>query len=312
MESCHVCGVQHNTSPCDKCNVFRSCQTHMKSHLVDDKCSAFKVDQNKESGRYFVATRKIRKGEIILSDQAAVVGPMYTKCRISCLNCLKTTNLQPCSKCSWPVCSQECENGFFHLHECSILSNAQCKPNVSFDQESFHLYPCITPLRLLLLRETDPDAWRVLDTFMDHNDDRENKDNQAWKLHELLVRNFIQKYLKLDFSDNEIKRCIGIIRTNTVKLDSKEDKGDGVAIFPTYSFANHSCICNTYTKKRDNRLELIAVDDINEGDQIWTRYTTPQIGSYQRVMDIQKTWHFVCKCPRCLDPSELGYYSTKA
>ena len=210
------------------------------------------------------------------------------------------------------VCSQECENGFFHLHECSILSNAQCKPNVSFDQESFHLYPCITPLRLLLLRETDPDAWRVLDTFMDHNDDRENKDNQAWKLHELLVRNFIQKYLKLDFSDNEIKRCIGIIRTNTVKLDSKEDKGDGVAIFPTYSFANHSCICNTYTKKRDNRLELIAVDDINEGDQIWTRYTTPQIGSYQRVMDIQKTWHFVCKCPRCLDPSELGYYSTKA
>ena len=209
----------------------------------------------------------------------------------------------------FPVCSLQCEKGLFHRHECSVLSQAQCEPNISFDQESFHLYPCITPLRLLLLRETDPDSWRVLDTFMDHNDDRENKDNHAWKLHELLVRNFIQKYLKLDFSDNEIKRSIGIVRTNSVKLESKEGKGDGVAIFPTYSYANHSCVCNTVTKKRENRLELVAMDDIKEGDQIWTRYTTPQIGSYQRVMDIQKTWHFVCKCPRCLDPTELGHSS---
>ena len=33
---------------------------------------------------------------------------------------------------------------------------------------------------------------------------------------------------------------------------------------------------------------------------------TPQIGSFQRIQDIQKTWHFVCQCVRCVDPSELG------
>ena len=45
---------------------------------------------------------------------------------------------------------------------------------------------------------------------------------------------------------------------------------------------------------------------ISAGDQIWTRYTTPQLGSSQRVRDLQQTWHFVCGCQRCTDPTELG------
>merc|ERR1712110_1172570 len=57
---------------------------------------------------------------------------------------------------------------------------------------------------------------------------------------------------------------------------------------------------------RDNKMELIAQSDIKAGEEILTRYTTPQIGSFQRVEDIQKTWHFVCGCVRCRDPSELG------
>ena len=45
---------------------------------------------------------------------------------------------------------------------------------------------------------------------------------------------------------------------------------------------------------------------LQEGEEILTRYMTPQIGSFQRIQDIQKTWHFVCSCVRCVDPSELG------
>jgi hypothetical protein len=39
-----------------------------------------------------------------------------------------------------------------------------------------------------------------------------------------------------------------------------------VAVYPTYSFANHSCICNSYTRKhRDLKLELVAQADIKKG-----------------------------------------------
>ena len=48
------------------------------------------------------------------------------------------------------------------------------------------------------------------------------------------------------------------------------------------------------------------IDPCLRGEEISTRYTTPQLGSYQRIQDIQKTWHFVCQCPRCLDPTEFG------
>ena len=46
-----------------------------------------------------------------------------------------------------------------------------------------------------------------------------------------------------------------------------------MAVYPTYSYANHSCVCNSLTRKhKDHRLELVAQDRIEEGQQIWTRY----------------------------------------
>ena len=33
-------------------------------------------------------------------------------------------------------------------------------------------YACITPLRILLLKDSDPDAWKRLQLLMDHEEDR--------------------------------------------------------------------------------------------------------------------------------------------
>jgi hypothetical protein len=41
-----------------------------------------------------------------------------------------------------------------------------------------------------------------------------------------------------------------------------------VAVYPTYSFANHSCVCNSHTRKhKDLKLELVAQSDIKKGQQ---------------------------------------------
>ena len=43
-----------------------------------------------------------QQGEIILTENAAIHGPMYTKCKLSCLNCLQSQNLFACRNCGWP------------------------------------------------------------------------------------------------------------------------------------------------------------------------------------------------------------------
>ncbi len=41
-----------------------------------------------------------------------------------------------------------------------------------------------------------------------------------------------------------------------------------MAVYPTYSFANHSCVCNSHTRKhKDLKLELVAQSDIKKGQQ---------------------------------------------
>jgi hypothetical protein len=40
-------------------------------------------------GRYLVAARDVKKGDLILSEHPLVAGPIYTRTRPLCLECLK-------------------------------------------------------------------------------------------------------------------------------------------------------------------------------------------------------------------------------
>ena len=128
------------------------------------------------------------------------------------IDCRKTKQIE-----EYPVSEGGCETGRWHSLECEVLASAQEKVEITDYQANCPLFSCITPLRMLLLRRTDPAAWRVVDTLMDHNDDRDLTDNPAWKVHLVLMVNFVQKHLRLDFTEAEIKRAIGILRTNSVR-----------------------------------------------------------------------------------------------
>ena len=110
-----------------------------------------------------------------------------------------------------------CEDGKWHRMECEVLAAAPERIEIDNYEAACPLFSCISPLRMLLLRNTNPDAWRVVDTLMDHNNDRDLTDNPAWKVHLLLMINFVQKHLRLDFTESEIRRAIGILRTNSVR-----------------------------------------------------------------------------------------------
>ena len=99
--------------------------------------------------------------------------------------------------------------------------------------------------------------------LMDHEEER-RKDQKAWMMNHILVVVYLQRILAIankvsnkqypQFSAKQIHKAIGIMRTNGVKVDrNPKSYSSMVALYPTYSLTNHSCIdCNTRTFKTEN------------------------------------------------------------
>ena len=100
--------------------------------------------------RYFVATRDIQPLELVVVDEAAVIGPS-TKTKPLCLECLKppsTTQVLPeklsdqivdqlhyCRGCGFLMCEKcdQIENKKLHLRqECDILAGSGLNKEVCF------------------------------------------------------------------------------------------------------------------------------------------------------------------------------------
>ena len=85
----------------------------------------FAIQQNDQVGRYLVAGRDLEAGEEIMAVEPFVVGPKACSYPL-CLSCYApwppTEDSRPlCSKCSWPVCNEECENKPQHRdYECQV------------------------------------------------------------------------------------------------------------------------------------------------------------------------------------------------
>ena len=75
------------------------------------------------------------------------------------------------------MCDENCSLGSNHAKECEILS--KCKfpdrpANLRIDKNNFYnetnAYAIITPLRLLLLKESNGDEWLRTNQLMDHHE----------------------------------------------------------------------------------------------------------------------------------------------
>ena len=79
--------------------------------------------------------------------------------------------------------------------------------------------------------------------FQNTNSPRKNN-LQILKIH---VVDFLIQKCGLNFTEDEIFRMIGIIKTNAVHVEKpmfKEQKISGHVVYPTVSFMSHSCVSN--------------------------------------------------------------------
>jgi hypothetical protein len=103
------------------------------------------------------ATRDIKAGEIILKEKPFVIGPK-TSSHVLCLGCHKQLPVISyfCSKCTWPLCSKNCESSSHHADECKLMAAKKFKCSIKSGDKVESCYCVIVPLRLLLLKDKNP------------------------------------------------------------------------------------------------------------------------------------------------------------
>ena len=253
-----------------------------------------KVSQVAGGGRVLLATQKIKAGQMVLRETAAVAGPANSGSLV-CVNCCE--DWRPggwlCTSCGWTLCGEQCEAGRWHSIECQVLTTAQ--------STSPHCYAAILPLRLALLARREDSLAARLNLLMDHREDLTTR------------QDFERKWLQpvqdclahTDLSEEEILRGIGIFLTNAANMAPAQ----GRWIFPTFSFLSHSCVSNSrFFISAGGEVTVTAVVDIEAGQEVTISYCPPQAGNITRREKIERLWQFQCRCERCLDGTELGTF----
>ena len=285
--------------------------------LEEKSTEKYKILQNDKVGRYMVANKQLEAGEEMITEMPFIVGPKAFTYPL-CLSCYTpwppSTNDKPlCSRCGWPVCSTECENQPQHKdYECQIFARANEKFNVqaALEETNENGVPqleCITPLRLLLETEKNPERWnKEVKNMEAHNKIRSQKEH--WKSDHVNVVEYLRKQVKLDrFSEEFIQTICGILEINTFEIRTR--KGYSArALYPTVALMNHSCVSNTChsISPSDYRIRLRTTVQVPPGGELYGSYTHSLLPTMLRREHLLEGKYFACACPRCSDPTELG------
>uniref|UniRef100_A0A336KXB9 CSON001018 protein n=1 Tax=Culicoides sonorensis TaxID=179676 RepID=A0A336KXB9_CULSO len=316
---CIVCGTKA-TQKCTGCYSVTYCG---KQHQVEDwkkghknSCKCYEIQLSDQLGRYCVATRNIKKGQIILKEKPTLIGPKTVTPAI-CLSCHKYLSPPPgqdnfnfCSQCNWPMCNFVCENEPIHQTECKIFAEKKFIPNINFTSQgkTESNYCSIMALRLLLMKEKQPEIYDKIMTLESHLDQRRNT-----QLYQILGMN-IPVCLRGLLGNNKINRELaltisGIFDTNCFDVKIPSGKINARGIYYKAAMFSHDCHPNARHLFRENtELILFATTDIKKGDIISLSYTQPLKGTLERRTHLKDAKCFECMCQRCTDPTEFGLY----
>ncbi|KAF2365894.1 Zinc finger MYND-type [Trinorchestia longiramus] len=308
--ACKECGNESkNSRACGGCwQVWYCSKAHQAAgwgkHQRD--CKPWKLSKSPDRGRFLIATRDIAPGELLLCDSPILIGPKQITEPV-CLGCYRPVEGRYCcKKCGFPMCDSDCEQAEAHEPECEAVSESGTPVKVSLFGQNNSLYECITPLRLLGLRDNHVSLWRRLMTLESHQERRSHTENAAITQH--TVVDIITERLKIERYDEElIKKVLGIIDTNAFEIRLPDSSIQGV--FGQGAMLEHSCIPNTHrTFDADLNLVVRAAVPIKRGYHLTSCYTEILATTVARQEHLLTSKFFTCRCPRCVDPTELGTY----
>ncbi|XP_050094257.1 SET domain-containing protein SmydA-8-like [Anopheles aquasalis] len=277
----------------------------MDSHF-EELCE---IQQNDDLGRFLVAKRPIKAGELILAEEPIVVGP-YWDADISCLNCLRAAN-RTCKKCHKAPLCRDCLQ--HDQVECEFYERStSLGKNFLFDH-----FNIVTPVRCLLLYRRDRSKWEQLMAMQSHCDSR--RGTEIWDIHEqyvvqpMLHEEAFRMIDDLVISAELLQRICGVLDVNTFEIrgnmDSQGVQMNNLArgLYPQTSLMTHNCRTNTLIAVDGmSKLRLYASLNIMAGELLYYNYTRVLFSTFERQTHLRKGKYFICTCERCRDPTECG------
>ncbi|XP_044006952.1 SET domain-containing protein SmydA-8-like [Aphidius gifuensis] len=302
QEICAVCNAPAQQK-CSACKIIFYCsRQHQKYHWKEHakKCKAFEIAEDDVVGRHYIATRKLKQGEIIVKELKALIsGPQFGTFPV-CLGCydiLSADNSKACDKCGWPLC-KNCKD---HGEECEFTINYRGEKVVISDFGLPHpTYKCICVVRALALRKSDPNAYQKLMNLQgNYNEDIATEEF-------IEVANFVKRFFKIEDIDvKEIAKIVGILQINGHEVPTTEPHH--VAVYDIASYFEHNCQANcSKSFTNDGGIIIKTALPISKGEHITMCYTDPLWGVTNRRHHLKQTKYFDCNCERCQDPTEFG------
>ncbi|CAF4829512.1 unnamed protein product [Pieris macdunnoughi] len=264
--------------------------------------------ENEKFGRYLIANKDLDAGEIIFTDTPFVFGPKSDTPPL-CLACYCPVENTVCSRCGWPICSEACEKAAQHQAECDVFLGAKVKfqPPEDWSAPSPQL-DCITPLRMLIAKENNPDRWQhELDVMETHTGERIKR--PSWEADQNNIVNFLINHCKLGakFNHDLLEKICGILAVNAVEIPSRGGFSSR-AIYPYLAIAAHNCVPNIiHSIQYDDLTVLVrAAVPIKSGETLYLSYTHALSPTIIRREYLLESKYFNCECHRCADTTELG------
>lgn len=134
------------------------------------------------------------------------------------------------------------------------------------------------------------------------------------------MKNFLEPLKALEVKSNKkilehcdakiLHKICGIIETNYMCINLLNGM-ELSSLFTTACMMEHSCLPNCYFSfdhYNGFKISVTAGRDIKKGEHLQIMYSNMLWGTQMRQEHLALTKHFLCRCERCRDPTELRTY----
>ncbi|XP_075157067.1 SET and MYND domain containing, arthropod-specific, member 4 [Haematobia irritans] len=310
---------QPATQHCQNGNEENGIEDELKNLIIDDKKTdePYRVAISEIYGRYLVATRDLKPGEVLIRESALAIGPCVSADPV-CLGCympvtLKSTQYR-CPSCHWPLCGPKCRginqpNGHISA-ECDLLkkeNTAEPLTPTASPVRVKNLYELILILRILLKKQLDPEMYARIMIMESHLEMRK-KNAELWSHYESNVVTYLREkwHLADQFTSEEIHTVCGILDVNCFEIGQNFAKAR--TLYPSAFLLAHDCCPNTAHTDDPKTYDIIlrTSRNVRKNEAITLSYAYTLQGTLKRREFMQAGKLFWCCCKRCSDPYELG------
>jgi hypothetical protein len=100
-----------------------------------------------------------------------------------------------------------------------------------------------------------------------------------------------------------LKRSLQTGPMNDVGLWDEQGESIGRAVAPIFALTNHSCMPNCAQVIANGHVQLIALCDIEAGEELTHSYVNLNGAPCDRKRTMYQSWQFQCRCLRCASPT---------